>query len=634
MDEIGRLTLDSAEEEEEVVEVPVKRAGTPTLPWGTEYHYPQHHHHHPQHHLRPRRKPLLRSISAEPWTTATDTAAALVRDSPRPGRKLTRESSKRKHKTTTQDSEEGRRGCRGACCVLLSCSLATTVLLCLLTLDPSHLTTTITTTCTDQPKLALPLNEFRTQLRKNLVGQSEAIEALTHSLGVFATSATQRTMVLWFAGWEGSGKTLTINILRSVLRRTFRIQSLLSHFLPHTPEGIQDRVGKLLTSLDPCGPNLVIIDGWDEREDAQIPLAILDSLLKGLSGLEATRGNVSKVLVVLSGTVGAREVWEHFRGGGERVERHVRGSEWGQQQDRESERDLRERRGSDMEFNQGRVPEKNQNHIGETEGDLNQRIGPERHQNLIQDAQEDLNQRRESETVLGYREEGGGRNQNHIEGIKMDLNQRIEDLNQNGGDLDQGGGLGENLNQRGGLEGDLNQETGNLKQRKGLEEDLNHRKDELDQEIEAEEELHHKKDELKEKTGTEVNFNDETESEKTANHHQQLLHHHLLHTHPELTRIITTTTSTTDIITVIPFLPLDATHIKLCIVRELIRIHKEEILLDQLAMGKLTQEVLLRTDWLTEGGEEGVDGGSGRWVIARHGCKRVGALIGVLLVGV
>lgn len=171
----------------------------------------------------------------------------------------------------------------------------------------------------------LPLTELRRHLQMNVVGQSVAVETIINNTIVFLSSKSPRPMVLWFSGPEGTGKTLTLNLMKNVLGKVCKVQSLVPSHLPKDPKRLQQEAAALLRGVNLCAPNLLLLDGWDE--DSSSHLAVLNHFLKGLSDDEELRN--SRVLVVLSGTQGGQEVGEHFldlrRGGGAESDRDFTG---------------------------------------------------------------------------------------------------------------------------------------------------------------------------------------------------------------------------------------------------------------------------------------------------------------------
>lgn len=176
--------------------------------------------------------------------------------------------------------------------------------------DMSFLITNKELSCEARRNAELPLTELKTQLKKNLVGQNLAIESLLHNLRTFTASRVERPLVLWMSGWEGSGKTLTINTMKTVFPKEYKVQTVLAQLLPNSADNLQQKAMSLVHGLDPCTPNLLVIDGWDG--ESRLPLAILDQFLKSLHLPEAAAQNSSRVLVVLSGTRGGRDIWQHF----------------------------------------------------------------------------------------------------------------------------------------------------------------------------------------------------------------------------------------------------------------------------------------------------------------------------------
>ena len=166
------------------------------------------------------------------------------------------------------------------------------------------------TSCEENRNAELPLTELHKQLKKNLVGQNLAVESLLQNLKTFTASSGDRPLVLWLSGWEGSGKTLTINILKSVLPKEYKVQTVLAQLLHGSPDNLQQKAMTLVQGLDPCSPNFLVIDGWDG--ESRLPLAILDHFLKTLHHPDASPQNTSRVLIVLSGTRGGKEVWQYF----------------------------------------------------------------------------------------------------------------------------------------------------------------------------------------------------------------------------------------------------------------------------------------------------------------------------------
>lgn len=285
MEDMARLSLDSEEE-------PLRpRSATPSqLADG-----------HMQ--TRSRRNLLVRSVSAGPWATHTVTYG-----SRRPGRSLTRDTGSKKRESPPPRSGRS----RWFVCVvaLVSILVAVALLLPYLPTALSFLIANKELSCREQRDAEFPITELKNQLRKNVVGQNLAIESLVQNLRTFAASRAERPFVLWLSGWEGSGKTLTINILKGVLPKEFKVQTVLAQLLPGSAYNLQEKAMGLVQGLEPCAPNLLVIDGWDG--ESRLPLAILEQFLKSLHLPETTTQNASRVLVVLSGTRGGRDVWQHF----------------------------------------------------------------------------------------------------------------------------------------------------------------------------------------------------------------------------------------------------------------------------------------------------------------------------------
>ncbi|MPC63742.1 Torsin-1B [Portunus trituberculatus] len=162
--------------------------------------------------------------------------------------------------------------------------------------------------CLQTKYTPLPVAQLQGRLRKNLVGQSLAIETIIDNLSEFSESKPSRPLVLWFSGRKGSGKTLAANVMSSVLGQKGRVQAVVSSHLPEDQEVLQQEAELLIRGVDPCAPNFLVIDGWDG--DSLSALGILKFFLKGLLDDENLRN--SNVLVVLSGTRAARGVEEHF----------------------------------------------------------------------------------------------------------------------------------------------------------------------------------------------------------------------------------------------------------------------------------------------------------------------------------
>ncbi|XP_063888168.1 torsin-2A-like isoform X2 [Scylla paramamosain] len=280
----ARLSLDSEEE-------PLRpRSATPSQPPGGHLQ------------TQSRRSLLVRSASAGPWTAHTVTYG-----SRRPGRSLTRDTSKKRE---LPPPSAGRS--RWCWCVvaLISILIAVASSSLYLVTDLSFLIANKELSCRERRNAEFPITELKNQLKKNIVGQNLAIESLVHNLKMFAASSAERPFVLWLSGWEGSGKTLTINIIKGVLPKEFRVQTVLAQLLPGSAYNLQEKAMGLVQGLEPCAPNLLVIDGWDG--ESRLPLAILEQFLKSLHLPEATTQNASRVLVVLSGTRGGRDVWQHF----------------------------------------------------------------------------------------------------------------------------------------------------------------------------------------------------------------------------------------------------------------------------------------------------------------------------------
>ncbi|KAK8383792.1 hypothetical protein O3P69_015915 [Scylla paramamosain] len=280
----ARLSLDSEEE-------PLRpRSATPSQPPGGQLQ------------TQSRRSLLVRSASAGPWTAHTVTYG-----SRRPGRSLTRDTSKKRE---LPPPSAGRS--RWCWCVvaLISILIAVASSSLYLATDLSFLIANKELSCRERRNAEFPITELKNQLKKNIVGQNLAIESLVHNLKMFAASSAERPFVLWLSGWEGSGKTLTINIIKGVLPKEFRVQTVLAQLLPGSAYNLQEKAMGLVQGLEPCAPNLLVIDGWDG--ESRLPLAILEQFLKSLHLPEATTQNASRVLVVLSGTRGGRDVWQHF----------------------------------------------------------------------------------------------------------------------------------------------------------------------------------------------------------------------------------------------------------------------------------------------------------------------------------
>ncbi|XP_063888169.1 torsin-2A-like isoform X3 [Scylla paramamosain] len=285
MEDMARLSLDSEEE-------PLRpRSATPSQPPGGHLQ------------TQSRRSLLVRSASAGPWTAHTVTYG-----SRRPGRSLTRDTSSKKRELPPPSAGRS----RWCWCVvaLISILIAVASSSLYLVTDLSFLIANKELSCRERRNAEFPITELKNQLKKNIVGQNLAIESLVHNLKMFAASSAERPFVLWLSGWEGSGKTLTINIIKGVLPKEFRVQTVLAQLLPGSAYNLQEKAMGLVQGLEPCAPNLLVIDGWDG--ESRLPLAILEQFLKSLHLPEATTQNASRVLVVLSGTRGGRDVWQHF----------------------------------------------------------------------------------------------------------------------------------------------------------------------------------------------------------------------------------------------------------------------------------------------------------------------------------
>lgn len=155
----------------------------------------------------------------------------------------------------------------------------------------------------------LPLANLGKQLRVNLVGQSLAVDTIMSSLKTFEGSKAYRHMVLWLVGREGGGKSLTASIMSSVLGQVCTVQAVKLSNLPQDSPRLQYEAEGLISRVNPCAPNLIILEGWDE--DWNGPRILLHHFLEGLM-LDENRHN-SRVLVVLCGTVGSGGVEETFK---------------------------------------------------------------------------------------------------------------------------------------------------------------------------------------------------------------------------------------------------------------------------------------------------------------------------------
>ncbi|KAG0728436.1 Torsin-2A [Chionoecetes opilio] len=243
-----------------------------------------------------------RSSSESPWPTYP-----VIHGAPRhsrPGRSLTKGSSK-KQRDVPPAASGGNRHFMAFLVGILAFASS-----CLLAAYFSFLLPNQESSCLAKRNAELPLTELKRQLKKNLVGQNIAVDSLVHNLEAFVASRAERPLVLWLSGWEGSGKTLTINTIRTVLPKDCKVQTVLAQLLPDGADSLHEKALTLVQGLDPCTTNLLVIDGWDG--EPHLPLAILDQFLKSLRHPEALARDPGRVLVVLSGTRGSREIWQHF----------------------------------------------------------------------------------------------------------------------------------------------------------------------------------------------------------------------------------------------------------------------------------------------------------------------------------
>lgn len=166
------------------------------------------------------------------------------------------------------------------------------------------------TACELRRSMKLPVSDLREQLSLYISGQEIAIDIITDSLKEIVPSRYEMPLILWMAGWTGSGKTQTTQILKDVMSNVSQVHVMIPSLLPQNGDYLHKEIASLFNRLDSCCLNLIIIDGWDE--ESNFPVKILKKFMLNFDNYRAEGYNKGKIIIVLSGTRGSQEINSRF----------------------------------------------------------------------------------------------------------------------------------------------------------------------------------------------------------------------------------------------------------------------------------------------------------------------------------
>jgi len=151
------------------------------------------------------------------------------------------------------------------------------------------------------------LGALKDNLTSNVYGQGLAIEKLLNAIEGFGNkdiSETSSADIIWCVGWSGGGKSKSMDIIKKSLSGTANIQYILPSLVPNSKEAIDILTSDIMNQMKPCKKEIIIIDGWDDKQESVLKLAA--SVSARVASYSKVNGYFKQVLLIISGTKGSK----------------------------------------------------------------------------------------------------------------------------------------------------------------------------------------------------------------------------------------------------------------------------------------------------------------------------------------
>ena len=142
---------------------------------------------------------------------------------------------------------------------------------------------------------------IRSSLSSRIFGQEIGMEVILSELTKYeASGGTNQSSILWCVGWSGSGKSKTMDIIKEHLTSDASVHYILPSFMPEGEDAIRVFAQNIYSELNPCRKDIVIVDGWDDKQDG------VPKLVSAL--LFLVNKSPEQILLVVSGSKGSKHI--------------------------------------------------------------------------------------------------------------------------------------------------------------------------------------------------------------------------------------------------------------------------------------------------------------------------------------
>ncbi|XP_047737927.1 torsin-1A-like [Hyalella azteca] len=151
--------------------------------------------------------------------------------------------------------------------------------------------------------LKYDLEAIRHSYDDAIISQPLAINEIMSILSSFHSEAFEEPRVVWFVGWTGVGKSKSLRLLEHLVKVQSSVHYLIPTLLPTGDEAQEKFIAQTVSELNSCLRNIVIVDGWDEKEDERV-ISFVSGLLARVKEEAKEMPYLNQLLVIIAGTRG------------------------------------------------------------------------------------------------------------------------------------------------------------------------------------------------------------------------------------------------------------------------------------------------------------------------------------------